>query len=147
MATKYLDYTGLSYFYSKLKTINESAITTAINEALSELNQSLVTIVSALPTTGEEGKLYMIPDTNDTNKYTTYAWEEGAFKPIGSTTLDFDSNNYYTKTEADSTFVKKTELTNYYNKEEVDKLISNISIEGGVSVKAIPLSTIEEICV
>lgn len=74
MATKYLDYTGLSYFYSKLKTTNE----TAISEALSELNQN---------------------------------------------------------------------LTNYYNKEEVDKLISNISIEGGVSVKAIPLSTIEEICV
>lgn len=84
MATKYLDYTGLSYFYSKIKTTNKTAITTAINEALSEAN---------------------------------------------------------------NTFAKKTDLTNYYSKEEVDKLIDNISIEGGVSVKAIPLPTIEEICV
>ena len=122
MATKYLDYTGLSYFYNKLKTINEAAITTAINEALTELNQSLVTIVSALPPTGEEGKLYMIPDTEDTNKYTTYTWEEGAFKPIGSATLDFDSNNYYTKTEANNTFVKKTDLTAITN-EEIDTLM------------------------
>lgn len=122
MATKYLDYTGLSYFYSKLKTANEATITTAINEALTELNQSLVTIVSALPPTGEEGKLYMIPDTEDTNKYTTYTWEEGAFKPIGSTTLDFDSNNYYTKTEANNTFVKKTDLTAITN-EEIDTLM------------------------
>lgn len=122
MATKYLDYTGLSYFYSKLKTANESAITTAINEALSELNQSLVTIVSALPPTGEEGKLYMIPDTEDTNKYNTYTWEEGAFKPIGSTTLDFDGSNYYTKSQADSTFVKKTDLTAITN-EEIDTLM------------------------
>lgn len=122
MATKYLDYTGLSYFYNKLKTTNETAITTAINEALSELNQNLVTIVSALPPTGEEGKLYMIPDTEDTNKYTTYTWEEGAFKPIGSATLDFDSNNYYTKTEANNTFVKKTDLTAITN-EEIDTLM------------------------
>lgn len=122
MATKYLDYTGLSYFYNKLKTTNETAITTAINEALSELNQNLVTIVSALPTTGEEGKLYMIPDTEDTNKYTTYTWKEGAFKPVGSATLDFDSNNYYTKTEANSTFVKKTDLTAITN-EEIDTLM------------------------
>ena len=122
MATKYLDYTGLSYFYSKLKTANEATITTAINEALTELNQSLVTIVSALPPTGEEGKLYMIPDTEDTNKYTTYTWEEGAFKPIGSTTLDFATDNYYTKTEADNTFVKKTDLTAITN-EEIDTLM------------------------
>ena len=122
MATKYLDYTGLSYFYNKLKTTNEAAITTAINEALSELNQNLVTIVSALPPTGEEGKLYMIPDTEDTNKYTTYTWEEGAFKPIGNATLDFDSNNYYTKTEANNTFVKKTDLTAITN-EEIDTLM------------------------
>lgn len=122
MATKYLDYTGLSYFYSKLKTTNETAITTAINEALSELSQNLVTIVSALPPTGEEGKLYMIPDTKDATKYTTYTWEEGAFKQIGSTTLDFDINNYYTKTEANSTFVKKTDLTAITN-EEIDTLM------------------------
>ena len=122
MATKYLDYTGLSYFYSKLKTTNETAITTAINEALSELSQNLVTIVSALPPTGEEGKLYMIPDTKDANKYTTYTWEEGAFKQIGSTTLDFDINNYYTKTEANSTFIKKTDLTAITNA-EIDTLM------------------------
>lgn len=122
MATKYLDYTGLSYFYSKLKTVNETAITAAINEALSELNQKLVTIVSALPSTGEEGKLYMIPDTKDTNKYATYTWEEGAFKQIGSTTLDFDIKNYYTKTEANNTFVKKTDLTAITN-QEIDTLM------------------------
>lgn len=122
MATKYLDYTGLSYFYSKLKTANETTITTAINEALSELNQNLVTIVSALPPTGEEGKLYMIPDTEDTNKYTTYTWEEGAFKQIGSTTLDFGINNYYTKTEANNTFIKKTDLTAITN-QEIDTLM------------------------
>lgn len=41
----------------------------------------------------------------------------------------------------------KANASDVYTKDEVDELIDNISIEGGVSVKAIALSTIEEICV
>ena len=61
---------------------------------------------------------------------------------------DIDLSDYYTKEEVDTKLdnLPTSDLTNYYNKEEVNELIDNISIEG-VSVKAIPLSTIEEICV
>lgn len=77
--TKYLDLAGLTYFKSKLdaKFVTAADITSAINTALATYKQGIVTIVSTLPATGEEGLLYLVPDANASSSdvYSTWTWE------------------------------------------------------------------------
>lgn len=89
---KFLDDTGLAYFKTKLGTAQASAISTAISTALQGFAQGLVTIHQSLPASGEEGKLYLVPDANAGNNiFTVYTWEAEndvyAFKQMGTTTL------------------------------------------------------------
>ena len=89
--TKYLDLDGLQYLKTKMdaKYVTSSDITTAINSALSTYKQGIVTIVSSLPSTGEEGLLYLVPDSNASSSdvYTTWAWEEDSWVQMGATTF------------------------------------------------------------
>ena len=92
MTVKFLDDTGLAYFKDKLDTEQTSVISAAINTALQGFSQGLVTIHQSLPASGEEGKLYLIPDANaGANIFTVYTWEAEndtyAFKQMGTTTL------------------------------------------------------------
>ena len=92
MTVKFLDDTGLAYFKSKLDTDQASAISAAINTALQGFSQGLVTIYPSLPASGEEGKLYLIPDANAGNNiFTVYTWEAEndvyTFKQMGTTSL------------------------------------------------------------
>lgn len=72
--------------------ITESAIDNKIDAAFN----AKVVIVSALPDTGEEGKLYLVPMTGarNKNKYEEYRWvkdpttQEGAFELMGPRELD-----------------------------------------------------------
>lgn len=117
---KYLDLAGLTYFKNKLKTANEQAITTAVNEALSQYKADIITVVSKLPTTGEEGKMYLVPQTDGT--YFTYTWEGNEFKLMGKGGVTVNLSNYYTKTEANSTFVKAKDLVAITNA-EIDEIM------------------------
>ena len=103
-ATKYLDLAGLTYFKSKLdaKFVTSADVTTAINSALSTYKQGIVTIVSSLPSTGEEGLLYLVPDSNASSSdvYTTWTWEDSwvqmgaaTFSLTIDTTVIEDSTN------------------------------------------------------
>ena len=89
--TKYLDLTGLQYLKTKMdeKYVTSDDVETAINTALETYKQGIVTIVSSLPSTGEEGLLYLVPDSNasSNNVYTTWAWEESSWAQMGSTAL------------------------------------------------------------
>lgn len=120
MANKYLDSNGLAYFYGKLNTKNEEAITTAISEALADFKLNLVTVVASLPEDGEEGKLYLVP--NDDGTFTTYTYEEGEFVQIGNGSVSVDLTNYYTKSETDSTFLKQADMVAITN-EEIDGIM------------------------
>lgn len=98
MTVKFLDDTGLAYFKSKLDTDQASAISAAINTALQGFSQGLVTIYPSLPASGEEGKLYLIPDINAGNNiFTVYTWEAEndvyAFKQMGTTSLTITVDN------------------------------------------------------
>lgn len=98
MTVKFLDDTGLAYFKSKLGTEQASAISAAINTALQGFSQGLVTIYQSLPASGEEGKLYLIPDANaGSNIFTVYTWEAEnsvyAFKQMGTTSLTITVDN------------------------------------------------------
>lgn len=91
MAVKYLDNAGTQYLVNKIKAIDakiptSQEINTMISSALETFEQGLVTIVASLEdvTTPEEGKLYLVPDTNESSGdvYTVWAWEQvsGTYK-------------------------------------------------------------------
>ena len=88
--TKYLDLAGLQYLKTKMdaRYVTSSDITTAINSALSTYKQGIVTIVASLPASGEEGLLYLVPDSNASSSdvYTTWTWED-SWVQMGATTF------------------------------------------------------------
>ena len=88
--TKYLDLAGLQYLKTKMdaKYVTSSDISTAITDAFATYKQNIVTIVSSLPSTGEEGLLYLVPDSNASSSdvYTTWTWED-SWVQMGATTF------------------------------------------------------------
>ena len=103
MSVKFLDNTGTQYIVNKIKAIqdeipSENAINALITAQLNTYKESIVTIVSTLPASGEEGKLYLIPDANAGNNiFTVYTWEAEndvyAFKQMGTTSLTITVDN------------------------------------------------------
>ena len=99
MARKYLDLTGIAYFKSKLDTATASAIQSALQTALADYvtNVNLFTVVSTLPSTGVEGRGYLVPNADDSSKYDIYTWEtvNGTAQWVGnkggSVTITIDS--------------------------------------------------------
>lgn len=92
MSVKFLDNTGTQYIVNKIKAIqdeipSENAINALITAQLNTYKESIVTIVSTLPASGEEGKLYLVVDTDDTDVYIIYTWENNAFKRMGAKTF------------------------------------------------------------
>ena len=92
MSVKFLDNTGTQYIVNKIKAVqgdipSENAINALITAQLNTYKESIVTIVSTLPASGEEGKLYLVVDTDDTDVYIVYTWENNAFRRMGAKTL------------------------------------------------------------
>lgn len=95
MSVKFLDNTGTQYIVNKIKAVqgeipSENAINALITAQLNSYKESIVTIVSTLPASGEEGKLYLVVDTDDTDDtdvYVVYTWENNAFRRMGAKTL------------------------------------------------------------
>lgn len=100
-ATKYLDLAGLTYFKNKLdaKFVTSADVTTAINNALSTYKQGIVTIASSLPSTGEEGLLYLVPDSNASSSdvYTTWTWENNSWVQMGAATFSLTIDSTVTE--------------------------------------------------
>lgn len=92
MSVKFLDNTGTQYIVNKIKAVqgeipSENAINALITAQLNAYKESIVTIVSTLPASGEEGKLYLVVDADDTDVYVVYTWENNAFKRMGAKTF------------------------------------------------------------
>jgi len=123
MTTKYLDGAGLKYFHDTY-VLTSAQITTMINNALSQYKQDIVTVVSALPTTGQkEGILYMVPDATDATKFDTFVWEitdDTTTPPTygwvqqGEGNATVDLSDYYTKTETDTLLAGKASNTHVH---------------------------------
>lgn len=110
MTTKYVDGSGLAYFYSTY-CLTEAQVNTLISTQLNAYKQDIVTVTSALPASGTEGILYMVPNQTDGTKFDTYVWEitdntttppTYGWKPQSKAQLTVDLSNYYTKSETDS---------------------------------------------
>lgn len=98
----FLDEHGLEYYDSKIKEY----IGSRIGEAIGGVTQIRFEVVSELPETGEVGVIYLKPLTasEPSNLYDEFIWVEDSYEFLGTT---------------------ETDLSNYYNKGEVDGLLNN----------------------
>lgn len=110
MTIKYLNGPGLKYFRDTY-CLNTTQVNTLIQAAFAQFKQDVFTVVSALPASGTEGIMYLVPSSNDPTKLDGYIWEivddtttpptYGWKQPVvGQAQIDL--SNYYTKTEVDT---------------------------------------------
>lgn len=87
----------------------------------------IVASYEELPTTGENGVIYLVPNgKTGNNAYDEYIWVvsdgTGKYEKIGSTEVDL--SGYYTKEQADDKFLQQTTfnttIANYYTKDDSD---------------------------
>lgn len=116
MTTKYLDGTGLRYFRDTY-VLTTSQVNALIQTAFSQYKIDIFTVVSELPTTGQEGIAYMVPNATDNTKYDVYVWEivdkssdpvTYGWKPLSQADISVDLSNYYTKIETDALLADKS---------------------------------------
>jgi 2-keto-3-deoxy-6-phosphogluconate aldolase len=86
----------LTNYYKKSEVYTQAEV----NTLLSKITSISVEVVTALPTTGTNGIIYLVSHSHGTgDAYDEYVWvsSKSAFEKIGST--DIDLSNYWTKTD------------------------------------------------
>jgi len=69
---------------------------TEVNNLIANLKKATMQIVTSLPTTGEEGIIYLV---GSASPYEMYIYESSSFVDLGSTNIDL--SDYYTQEEVD----------------------------------------------
>lgn len=91
------------------KFLNPDGSYSTLTEILAgALDTDLFIVVDELPEIGEANKIYIVEQDG---KLIEYIWLDDQWDPIGM--IEFDIDNYYTKTQTDSNFLKKTNTTAY----------------------------------
>ena len=91
--------------------VTSGAVSSAISTAISGVTQFDIQVVTALPTTGKKGVIYLIADTHsdDNDSYDEYIWntaiETPAFEKIGNT--DVNLSGYIEKVKSAEGYVPK----------------------------------------
>lgn len=101
--------------YYKKSYIDDSFYTKSeLDTKFDSLVGFTVSIVSELPSTGENGVMYLVPsaDGETGNTYIEYIWVDNKFEKIGDTTTKVNLTDYYTKTQVDSQI--STQIQNYH---------------------------------
>lgn len=101
--------------YYKKSYIDDSFYTKSeLDTKFDSLVGFTVSIVSELPSTGENGVMYLVPsaDGETGNTYIEYIWVDNKFERIGDTTTKVNLTDYYTKTQVDAQI--STQLQNYH---------------------------------
>lgn len=89
------------------KTLEDLGIAKAITDAIGNVTQISFEVVesfAALPTIGEVGTFYLVPNiARANNNYNEYIWDVNnlQYELIGSIQSDIDLSNYYTKAQVD----------------------------------------------
>ena len=87
----------------------------AVDTLITNLKAGLVNVVESLPTTGENGKLYLVKTGSESeNLYTEYVYVNKAWEKLGTQKLDL--SGYLTKTDAANTYLGKTAAAASANK-------------------------------
>lgn len=101
--------------YYKKSYIDDSFYTKSeLDTKFDSLVGFTVSIVSELPSTGENGVMYLVPsaDGETGNTYIEYIWVDNKFEKIGDTTTKVNLTDYYTKTQVDAQI--NTQIQNYH---------------------------------
>lgn len=70
-----------------------------VDNAISSVLNGAFQIVETLPETGKQGVIYAVPMEDNPSVYELYVWEDNSYKSLGKTEIDL--SNYYNKTEVD----------------------------------------------
>lgn len=88
---------NLSNYYTKAQTY----MRTEIDSRLDAINSMNVSVVSALPQTGDSHTIYLVPKSaSGSDAHQEYLYVNGSWELIGDTSVDL--SNYYTKAEVNS---------------------------------------------
>ena len=100
---------NLINYYKKSETYTQSEIDAKIG-AITTINFE---VVAELPQTGEANKIYLVTNAeqSEQNVKDEYIWIENKWELIGSTKIDL--SNYYNKGEVDSKLSAKVDLSTY----------------------------------
>lgn len=101
---------NLTNYYKKSETYTQEQI----NELIGNISTVSIQKVNTLPTTGDSNIIYLLPngDTTEQNIYDEYLYINNSWELIGSTEVD---------------------LTNYYNKNEIDNMLSNLGGDSSIT--------------
>ena len=173
----FLDLGGLQRFLDKIKSVfasktdvNALATRVAANEASVNVlrGKAIFMLVDALPSTGEDNIIYLIPaeKADDKNYKNEYMWINNQWELIGSTSVDLSEyaktatvNEKFSILEGEITAImpavqeeigqfeeqiaNKANVADVYSKGEVDGLLSNVQVDA--YSKAETDSKIEEV--
>lgn len=126
------------------------ATKTELNDAIGGVTSIKAEVVSALPTTGVNGTIYLVAHAHGTgDAYDEYLWIESAkkFEKIGNTDIDLSSyakktdlDPYLTKELAASTYTTTTEflsyLENFAKKTDLDSYLTTANASSTYVAKA-----------
>jgi hypothetical protein len=84
----------------------------------------LYIIVQILPAVGDPNRIYMVPDGS--GGYFQYIYEGGSWYPLGSSGgATVDLSNYYNKQNVDSLLSNKANITDVYTQAQTNTLLNN----------------------
>ena len=114
---------NLVNYYKKSETYTQSEIDAKIG-AITTINFE---VVAELPVSGEANKIYLVPNAeqSEQNVKDEYIWIENKWELIGSTKIDL--SNYYNKGEVDNKLSAKVDLSTYTSDKSTFALKSEIS--------------------
>ena len=114
---------NLVNYYKKSETYTKGEVDGKIS-AITTINFE---VVGELPSSGEANKIYLVPNSEqgEQNVKDEYIWVDGKWEIIGSTKVDL--SNYYNKGEVDSKLSVKVDTSTYTSDKETFALKSEIS--------------------
>ena len=123
------DSSSLANYYTKSETYTKDEVDSLVEAKVA------FQVVDALPTTGETAIIYLVPlaDPETQNIYDEYMWIGGAWEHIGSTKTDL--SDYYTKEETDAKLDTKANASNVYSKTETDTKLNTKADSSSVYTK------------
>jgi hypothetical protein len=123
------DSSALANYYTKSETYTKDEVDSLVEAKVA------FQVVDTLPSTGETAIIYLVPlaDPETQNIYDEYMWIGGAWEHIGSTKTDL--SDYYTKEETDTKLDTKANVSIVYTKTETDSKLSSKADSSSVYTK------------
>lgn len=127
---------NLVNYYTKDQVFTKQEVSSAISSAISDIVRVDFIPLQQLPQTGEKGKIYLIPKTNETNDvFNEYIWVNNGFELLGSTQISLQGyatedfvRNYHDATKQDLiTNQNKLDANLIDNHENQEVQLSNIT--------------------